>query len=133
VVRPLHALGYAAGLVLLVHTAGWARRLAPLAAAGRMAATNYVMQSVICVTLFYGVGFGLGGFGLYGRTGFAAGVVLTFAIWALQLWFSSWWLARYRFGPLEWLWRSLTYGAAQPMRLRDAAVAPALEEARATA
>lgn len=119
VARPLHAVGYAAAIVLLVQRGAWARRLAPLAAAGRMAASNYVGQSVICVVLFYGVGFGLGGFGLYGRTGFATGLVLTFAIWAFQLWFSTWWLARYRFGPLEWLWRSLTYRTWQPLRLRD--------------
>jgi uncharacterized protein len=117
VVRPLHALGYATGLVLLVQRESWRRALAALAAAGRMAASNYVGQSLVCVVLFYGVGLGFGGLGGYGRTGFAEGVMLTVAIWAFQLAFSAFWLARFRFGPLEWLWRSLTYGRLQPLRL----------------
>ncbi len=117
VVRPLHALWYATGIVLLVQQEAWRRRLTPLAAAGRMAASNYVGQSLICVLLFYGAAFGRFGLGFFGRTGFAAGLALTFLIWAFQLWFSRWWLARHRYGPLEWLWRSLTYGRRQPMRL----------------
>ncbi|MBI3932492.1 MAG: DUF418 domain-containing protein [Acidobacteria bacterium] len=117
VVRPLHALWYATGIVLLVQQEAWRRRLAPLAAAGRMAATNYVGQTLICVALFYGAAFGPFGLGLFGRTGFAAGLALTFLVWAFQLWFSQWWLARHPYGPLEWLWRSLTYGRRQPVRL----------------
>jgi uncharacterized protein len=120
VIRPLHALFYAVGLLLLLQSEAWRRRLAPLAAVGRMALTNYLMHTIICVTLFNGVGFGLGGFGLYGRVGHAAGLALTFAIWAFQLVLSPWWLARYRFGPFEWVWRSLTYGHAQPMRVERA-------------
>jgi uncharacterized protein len=117
VVRPLHALGYATGLILLVQHEAWRRALAPLAAAGRMAASNYVGQTLVCVALFYGVGLGFGGGGAYGRTGFAEGVLWCLVIWAFQLAFSSFWLARFRFGPLEWLWRSLTYGRPQPTRL----------------
>jgi uncharacterized protein len=69
------------------------------------------MQSLIATTLFYGYGVGL--FGALDRVGLC-GVVL--AIWALQLWYSPLWLRAFRFGPAEWLWRSLTYGAPQPMR-----------------
>jgi uncharacterized protein len=82
-----------------------------LAACGRMAFSNYIAQTLICTTLFYGYGFGL--MGRVSRLG-QAGIVL--AIWILQLWISPLWLRRYRFGPLEWLWRSLSYGARQPMR-----------------
>ena len=89
----------------------WRRRLAPLSLAGRMALTNYLMQSVICTTLFYGYGFGL-----YGRVGIAGGIALTLAIYAVEIVWSGWWLSRFRFGPAEWLWRTLTYGRRQPMR-----------------
>ena len=115
VARPLHALFYAAGLLLLLQHESWRRRLAPLAATGRMALTNYLGQTVICATIFNGVGIGLFGLGLYGRVGPAAGLVLTVVIWGAQAAFSTWWLARYRFGPLEWVWRSLTYGRLQPL------------------
>jgi uncharacterized protein len=107
---PTLALGYAAGGMLL-----WAngrRRLLEWAApAGRMALTNYLMQSVLQGLIFYGWWLGLTGyFGLVFIFPFAL------AIFAFQVAFSRWWLARYRFGPVEWLWRSLTYGRAQAMR-----------------
>ena len=87
-----------------------------LAAAGRMALSNYISQSVICTLIFYGHGFGL--FEQVGRLGQLAIVV---AIWVLQLLWSPWWLGRFRFGPLEWLWRSLTYMKFQPMAVRSPA------------
>lgn len=113
---PTLALGYAAGFALL-----WAegRRglLAWSAPAGRMALTNYLMQSVLMSIIFYGWGLGqIGKFGLVFVYPFSL------ALFAVQLVYSSWWLARFRFGPVEWLWRTLTYGTAQPMR-RDAAPA----------
>ncbi|MEM7052277.1 MAG: DUF418 domain-containing protein [Acidobacteriota bacterium] len=83
-------------------------------AAGRMAFTNYLGQSVICTLIFYGTG--LGWFGSVERSGQALVVVL---VLLFQLVFSAWWLERFRFGPAEWLWRSLTYGRLQPMRRRD--------------
>jgi uncharacterized protein len=82
-----------------------------LAAVGRMALTNYLMQTLLCTTLFYGYGFGLRG--TLDRVQLL-GVVA--AIWTLQLSYSPLWLRYFRFGPVEWLWRSLTYGQAQPMR-----------------
>jgi uncharacterized protein len=69
------------------------------------------MQTVICTTIFYGHGLGL--FGKVERTGQFAIVI---AVWALELVWSPIWLARFRFGPLEWLWRSLTYWKLEPMR-----------------
>ena len=82
-----------------------------LAAVGRMAFTNYLMQTVICTTIFYGHGMGL--FGRFTRTQL---VLVVLVIWVFLLIASPMWLRRYRFGPAEWLWRSLTHGARQPMR-----------------
>jgi len=108
---PALALFYMASLTLLAERPVWRGRLAPLANAGRMALTNYLLQSLVCTILFYGYGFGL-----YGRIGAAGGIVLTAAIFLVQVALSTWWLGRFRFGPMEWLWRSLTYGKRQPMR-----------------
>ena len=108
---PALSLFYMTSLVLLTQTVTWERRLRPLASVGRMAISNYLLQTLICTTLFYGYGFGL-----YGQVGAATGVLLTIAIYALQIPLSVWWLRHFRFGPVEWLWRSLTYGEWQPMR-----------------
>jgi len=105
-------LGYL-GLVILMVKGGRLPRLQQrLAAAGRMALTNYITQSLICSLVFYGHGLGL-----FERVGGPGQVAIVAAIWALQLAWSPWWLARYRFGPLEWVWRSLTYMKRQPMRV----------------
>jgi uncharacterized protein len=88
-----------------------------LAAVGRMALTNYLMQSIICTTLFYGYGFNL-----FGRLDYAWQLVVVAAIWALQLVVSPWWLQQFQFGPAEWLWRWLTYGARPPLRRSDRAL-----------
>jgi uncharacterized protein len=108
---PALSIFYMTSLVLLAQTAIWEYRLQPLASVGRMAISNYLLQTLICTTLFYGYGFGL-----YGQVGAAAGVLLTIAIYALQIPLSVWWLHHFRFGPVEWLWRSLSYGQWQPMR-----------------
>ncbi len=110
-VAPL-ALGYAAGFVLLWQRPAWKRWLGLLAPTGRMALTNYLTQTVIGITIFYGVGFGLGG-----RIGPSYFAPMALSILVLQTMFSQWWLARYRFGPMEWLWRSITYRQRQPMRI----------------
>ncbi|MFO7609272.1 MAG: DUF418 domain-containing protein [Candidatus Krumholzibacteriia bacterium] len=105
------ALGHI-GLVMLAVRRGWLLRLQErLAAAGRMAFTNYLAQTVIGVLLFYGYGLGL-----FGRVGRAEQLLVVLGVWLLQLWWSPRWLARYRFGPAEWLWRSLTYGRRQGLR-----------------
>jgi uncharacterized protein len=99
------------GVVMLVCRRGW--RLAPVAAVGRTALSNYLLQTVLCTTLFYGHGLGL--FGRVDRTGQAAVVV---AVWAVQLAVSSWWVRRFAVGPVEWAWRSATYGRRVPLRRR---------------
>jgi len=91
-----------------------ARFTAPFAAAGQMALTNYLTQSLVFSTLFYGYGLGL-----FGRLDTGAATALGVTFYGLQLCFSTWWLSRYRFGPFEWLWRSLTYGRMQPMGLQS--------------
>jgi uncharacterized protein len=108
---PALCLGYVAAITLLVQRSSWQQRLAPLAAVGRMALTNYLLQSLICTTIFYSYGLGL-----FGQVGPAAGVLLSVAIYTLQIALSRWWLRRFRFGPMEWLWRSLTYRRRQPLR-----------------
>ncbi len=105
------ALGHV-GLIMLIVQGGaltWLTRR--LAAVGRMALSSYLTHSIVCTTLFNGYGFGL--FGQIHRTGLA-GIVLL--IWIFQLWISPIWLRHFRFGPAEWLWRSLTYWRIQPMK-----------------
>ncbi len=110
------SFGYVA-FVMLAVLHGWLPGLQRrLQAAGRMALSNYISQSVICTLIFYG--HGLGQFEQVSRLG-QFGIVV--AIWALQLAWSPWWLSRFRFGPLEWLWRSLTYLKFQPMAVRSPA------------
>jgi uncharacterized protein len=103
------------GLVMLVVRAGALQRLmARFAAVGRMALTNYLMHSVILTTVFYGYGLGLyGSIPRFWQMGFVIGVI------GVQLLLSPWWLDRYRFGPVEWLWRSLTYWKRQPFRHQE--------------
>jgi uncharacterized protein len=112
------------GLIVTIHKSGLLRHLTfCLAAAGRMALTNYLMQSLLCAVLFHGWGFGL--FGQLSRMALL-GVVA--AICLLQLVISPVWLKYFRFGPAEWLWRSLTYWQQQPMR-RPPTASPFLRRA----
>lgn len=80
----------------------WVSIFAP---AGRMALSNYLAQSVIFTFLFYGYGFGL-----YGQLGRAEATVIAIVVYVLQLFVSRWWLSKYQYGPMEWVWRTLTYG-----------------------
>jgi uncharacterized protein len=106
---PLLALGYAAAIALAV-AAGrqWLGHFEPV---GRMALTNYLMHSVVCVILSYGFGFGL-----WWRIGAAPAMAIALVIVAIQIPLSRWWLTRYAYGPVEWVWRRLTYG--QPVAMR---------------
>jgi uncharacterized protein len=105
------SLGFV-GVVMLICRQPRLRRAArPLAALGQMALTNYLLQSLICTTIFYGHGFGL-----FGRVERVGQVGIVFAIWIFQLILSPIWLSHFRFGPAEWLWRALTYGKLPPWR-----------------
>lgn len=97
------APGYAATVALLV--VDGRRLINVLAPVGRMAWTNYLMQSIICVTLSYGFGLGL-----WWRIGAAKAMAIAAAVIVVQIPLSALWLSRFRFGPVEWVWRRLTYG-----------------------
>ena len=112
------SLGYIGLVMLASRTAALHQVTRPFAAVGQMALSNYLLQTVICTTIFYGHGLGL--FGSVERLG-QFGVVL--GVSAVQLIWSPFWLARFRFGPAEWAWRSLTYGARQPLRREPAPAA----------
>ena len=106
----LLGLFYASVVLLCSQTSSGGDRLRPFAAVGRLALTNYLMQTVVVTTLLYGYGFGL-----YGRLGVLAGLPVAVVIYAVQVVLSTWWLRRFRFGPAEWVWRSLAYGWRQPI------------------
>jgi len=105
------ALGYAATIVLAAQTPRGKAILAPLVGVGRLALTVYLTQTLIFTTLFYGYGLGQA----Y-RLGPAAVTVCAVVIFAAQIVACQWWMRRFRFGPAEWLWRSLTYLKWQPLR-----------------
>jgi uncharacterized protein len=105
------SFAYGAGL-LLWHSSARAGLLTRMfAAAGQMALSNYLMQSIVLSVIFYGFGFGL-----FGRLGSATAALIGIALFVAQLATSYLWLQRYQFGPAEWLWRSLTYGRRQPTK-----------------
>jgi len=89
-------------------------KLKVLAPLGRMALTNYLMQTIIGITLYYGVGFGFGG-----NIGPAIFVPIGFAVYALQILYSNWWFKYFNYGPMEWIWRQLTYWKRLPLRKQN--------------
>lgn len=100
-------------LIMLFYKAdifGWLRE--SLIAVGRMALTSYLTHTIVFIFIFYG--FGLGLFGRFDRL---EQIWFVFGMWAFQLVVSRLWMKRFRFGPAEWLWRTLTYGKKQPMRI----------------
>jgi len=107
----LMTLGYVGLVIGGLQSPVWSSRLALLAPAGRMALTNYLLQSLFCTWLFYHYGLGL-----FEQLPRFWQVPFVLSVFALQVAFSRWWLRRFRFGPAEWLWRSLTYLRPQPMR-----------------
>jgi uncharacterized protein len=108
---------YVLTVVRLLQWPFWQRAFKPIACAGRLPLTNYLMQTLICTAIFYGWGLGL-----WGRVGPAAGLALAFGIYFLiQVPWSVWWLRRHDSGPLEKLWSRLTYGSRRPAAARVAA------------
>jgi uncharacterized protein len=105
------ALAFAAAILYAVEFTAARALLRPFSAIGRMAFTSYIAQSLLFGWLFFG--YGLGWFGLLRP---APALALGIAVYALQMWLSLCWLRHYRFGPIEWLWRSLMYGVRQPMK-----------------
>jgi len=107
----LIALGYSSMVMLICKSTQLEKLTRRFAAVGRMALTNYLLQTIICTTIFYGHGLGL--FGQLERSG---QILIVFGVWVFQLFASHIWLRSFLFGPAEWLWRSLTYLKFQPMR-----------------
>lgn len=111
----LMCLGYFSAIVLLMQRPAWRARLGWVAPAGRMALTNYLMQSIICTLVFYH--YGLGFFEQLPRLWQPLFVL---AVFVAQVLLSRWWLSKFRYGPMEWLWRWLTYLERPSMRLANA-------------
>lgn len=109
---PALALFFIALVATLWQRPGWHRLLAIIAPVGRMALTNYLMQTVICVIIFYGYGFGQ-----YGKTGAVTATLMALAIFLVQVVFSGLWLKYFAYGPMEWIWRRLTYRERIGLRL----------------
>ena len=107
--RPLMVVAIAALIILVARPGG--ALVERIAAAGRAAFTNYLGTSIVMTTLFYGHGFGV-----YGSLSRAELWLVVLPMWALMLLWSKPWLDRFRYGPFEWLWRSLARGSVQPMR-----------------
>ncbi len=108
----LISLGFMSAILLLLKNGMVPALTNRLAAVGRMAFSNYIMHTLICGLIFYGHGLGL-----MGEIERAGQLLIVLGIWALQLWLSPIWLRHFRFGPLEWSWRSLTYWRLQPLRV----------------
>lgn len=104
------ALGHVGMVMLVCQSQALADLRRRLSAVGRMAFSNYILQTIVCTTIFFGYGLGL-----FGRLNRFPLMFFVVAIWLLQLWLSPWWLARFRYGPVEWLWRTLSYGRRQPL------------------
>ncbi len=110
---PIQALGYAALIAVAVGQPFLGKLLRVFAPMGRMAFTNYIVQSLVFCWVFYGYGLGQ-----FGQTSMTAAFLLGSAVYIAQIIGSILWFRWFRFGPLEWLWRSLTYGQRQSMRIR---------------
>ncbi|MDB5746535.1 MAG: hypothetical protein JWP72_1383 [Massilia sp.] len=115
------SLGYLSLVILMLHNASVCHKVGVLAPFGRMALSNYLSQSLIATTFFFGYGFGHFGASRLDQMLFVAVVIV------LQIAFSHFWLARFRYGPMEWLWRAVTYWNVPPMRIETAARVAAAE------
>lgn len=107
------AVAIAAVLLILVRSGAFHFLLRPFAAVGQTALSNYLLTTVLCQTLFL-----WGPWKLYGKLEYYQYTFVVFSVWAVNLILSPLWLRAFEFGPIEWLWRSLTYWKLQPMRLR---------------
>ncbi len=105
------AIGHLALIMIFCQSSGWSKIKNSLAAVGQMALSNYLAQSILCGIIFYSFGFGL-----YGKLPGYQLYYVVLAVGIIEIIWSIVWLRKYRFGPFEWLWRSLTYGKIQPLR-----------------
>jgi uncharacterized protein len=115
--RTFRSIGFL-GLIMLMYKSGVFKWLfALMRPVGQMAFSNYLMQSLICGLIFYSIGFGL-----YGKLERYQLYLVMLGVWTFQILFSHFWLSQFRFGPFEWLWRSLTYWKKQPLKKEKIAV-----------
>jgi uncharacterized protein len=105
-------MGYIGMIMLMCQSKRYHTIKSRLSSVGRMALTNYLLQTMICTTVFYGHGLGL--FGQVSRIG---QIAIVFAVWICQLFISPFWLRYFHYGPFEWMWRSFSYLQIQPMRV----------------
>ena len=108
----LVALGYIGVIMLICKSAQFIRFKNLFASVGKMAFTNYILMSLIAMFIFYG-----NGLGLYGQVEHQFQILIVIAIWIIILILSPLWLNKFRYGPLEWLWRVLSYWQKQPMKI----------------
>jgi uncharacterized protein len=108
---------YICSIVLLYRSGKFKRLFNLFRITGRMAFTNYLTQSIVSTFIFYSYGLGL-----YGEYGPLTGVMIAVIIFGLQVLFSMWWLRNYKMGPLEWIWRTLTYGKRQMLKRTEESV-----------
>jgi uncharacterized protein len=107
---PLLSAGYVSGIALLMLSGKLPRLYNSFAAVGRTSLSNYLFQTVLCTTLFYSYGFGL-----FGSLSPLSGLGFTTLIFAVEIYVSVWWMKKFQFGPMEWIWRSVTYRRWQTM------------------
>jgi uncharacterized membrane protein YeiB len=117
-------IGYLGLFVCLMQSLRWRPRISWLAPLGRMALTNYLTHSLVLSILFYGYGFGQ-----FGQISRGPQMLIVLAIIATQWLFSTLWLRHFRYGPMEWAWRSITYWKIQPIRLSNDRTVGDLQEA----
>ena len=108
---PALTIAYVSGLIILIEKGVLSKLFNWLSFVGRMALTNYLLHSIIASFLFLSYGLGL-----FGKVSPLQSILLVFLVYGLQIPFSIFWLKKYRFGPFEWLWRSLTYMRIQPFK-----------------
>ncbi|MBC9931792.1 DUF418 domain-containing protein [Chitinophaga qingshengii] len=113
IASPAVSIFYIATLTRLLQRNSWQQWMRPFQAAGRMAATNYLLQSVTCVWIYYSFGGGL-----YGYASPTMYILIWLMVLGIQLTVSTWWMSHFRFGPVEWIWRKLTYGKAYAVKVQ---------------
>ena len=114
------SIGYVSLVILMLYSASPLNKVSVLAPFGRMALTNYLTQSLVASTFFFGYGFGNWGISRLDQMLFVAVLVV------VQIVFSHVWLSRFRYGPMEWLWRAVTYWQIPPMRIKTPVAVPAV-------
>jgi len=102
---------YISAITLFINKIKWNFFLYAFAAVGRTALSNYIFQAIVCTSIFYSFGFQLFGF-----TSPVINMIIVFTVFIIQMLLSIYWTNKFKFGPAEWVWRSLTYGKMQPMK-----------------